>query len=190
MLSVDEAVARIVSAFHPLESETVALEKALGRTLAEDVRAAMAQPPQAVSSMDGYAVRSGDVGPRRLIGSAPAGHPFVGTVGPGDAVRIFTGAVVPDGADAIVIQENVEATREIITFADAPAPGRFIRAAGLDFAAGDVLAKAGQVLTARDLALLAAGDLANLPLRRRPRIGFVATGDELSRPGAPRKPGG
>jgi len=190
MLAVEEAVRRIVAAFKPLDSETVPLENALGRTLAEDVQAAMAQPPFAVSSMDGYAVRSADKGPRRLIGSAPAGHPFTGTVGGGEAVRIFTGAMMPDGADAIVIQENAIAEGDSVRFHAEAEAGRFIRAAGLDFAAGEVLARAGQVLTARDLALLAAGDVAQLTVRRRPRIGFASTGDELSRPGAPRKPGG
>lgn len=190
MLSVDEAVIRIVAAFAALPPETVVLEKAFGRTLAQDVRAAMAQPPDAVSAMDGYAVRSADHGPRTLIGSAPAGHPFGGTVGPGEAVRIFTGATIPKRADAIIIQENVTVDGQTISFADTPTPGRFIRAAGLDFAAGEILAKAGQVLTARDLALLAAGDVTEVIVRRKPRIAFAATGDELSRPGSPRKPGG
>ena len=140
--------------------------------------------------MDGYAVRSADRGPRTLIGAAPAGHPFAGTVGSGEAARIFTGSIVPNGADTIIIQENVAADGKTISFAETPAPGRFIRPAGLDFAAGEILAKAGQVLTPRDLALLAAGDVAEVTVRRRPRIGFAATGDELSHPGSPRKPGG
>jgi len=166
MLSVDEATQRIMQAFAPLAPETVALDGALGRTLAEDIRA------------------------RRVIGSAPAGHPFAGSVGPGEAVRIFTGAVVPQGADAIVIQEDSARDGDSVSFAQAPRSGRFIRAAGLDFAAGEILGRAGQVLTARDLALLAAGDVAHVAVRRRPRIAFASTGDELSRPGEPRKPGG
>ena len=190
MLSVDEATQRIVGAFAPVEPESIALERALGRTLAEDVRARTAQPPWPVSAMDGYAVRSGDDGPRRVIGNAPAGHPFAGSVGPGEAVRIFTGAVVPDGADAIVIQEDSVRDGDSVSFSEAARSGRFIRKAGLDFAAGEILARGGQVLTARDLALLAAGDLAHVAVRRRPRIAFASTGDELSRPGEPRKPGG
>ena len=190
MLSVDEAIQRIMRAFAPLEPEQVAIEQALGRTLAEDVRARTAQPPWPLSAMDGYAVRANDEGPRRVIGSAPAGHPFAGSVGLGEAVRIFTGAVVPDGADCIVVQEVSVRDGESVSFTETPRPGRFIRAAGLDFAADETLARAGQVLTARDLALLAAGDLAQLSVRRRPRIAFASTGDELSRPGEPRKPGG
>lgn len=190
MLSVEEAVARIVAAFAPLAAEPVPLEKAFGRTLAEDAHALLAQPPQPVSSMDGYAVRSADSDPRRIIGSAPAGHPFAGLVGPGESVRIFTGGVVPEGADAIAIQENAIVDVDKVSFRDAVMPGRHIRPAGQDFAAGEILAKAGRLLSARDLALLAAGDLAQVAVRRRPRVAFAATGDELSRPGEARKPGG
>jgi molybdopterin molybdotransferase len=190
MLSVDEALQRILRAFAPLAAETVRIEQAMGRTLAEDVHARTAQPPFPVSAMDGYAVRAGDDGPRRVIGSAPAGHPFDGVVGPGEAVRIFTGAAVPDGADTIALQENAVRDGDRVLFSEPLRNGRFIRAAGLDFAAGEILARAGHVLTARDLALLAAGDLAHVSVRRRPHIAFAATGDELSRPGEPRKPGG
>ncbi|MGZ5927472.1 MAG: molybdopterin molybdenumtransferase MoeA, partial [Rhizomicrobium sp.] len=104
MISVEEARERIVAAFHPLESEQVAVEDAAGRTLAADACAKSDQPPFSVSVMDGYAVRSADSGPRRVIGSAPAGHPFSGTVGPGEALRLFTGSAVPDGADAVLAQ--------------------------------------------------------------------------------------
>jgi molybdopterin molybdotransferase len=194
MIPVDEAVARVVAAFAPLDAETVPIGAAAGRVLAEDAIAQSSQPPAPVSSMDGYAVRAADAAEAgavlRVIGASPAGHPFAGTVGRGEAVRIFTGGVVPDGADAIVIQEDAQAEGERVTFAVAAALGRHIRAAGLDFEAGDVLAKAGQRLSARDLSLIAAGDVAEVRVRRRPKVVFAATGDELSFPGAPRKPGG
>jgi molybdopterin molybdotransferase len=190
MLSVDQARERIVAAFGPLESECVALKDAAGRTLAVDICAKSDQPPFSVSMMDGYAVRSADMGTRRIIGSAPAGHPFSGTVGPGDALRLFTGSVVPEGADAVLAQEDAHGDGDQVSFTEIPRPGKFIRPQGQDFRAGALLARQGKQLTPRDLALLAAGDLAAVEVRRRPVIAFAATGDELSRPGEPRKPGG
>ncbi len=190
MISVAEARARIVAAMTLQPAEAIALESGAGRVLAQDARAAFDQPPFPVSAMDGYAVRSADAGPRRIVGEAAAGHPFDGRVGAGEAVRISTGGVVPYGADAIVIQENVRREGETIHFDAAPPSGRFVRARGLDFAAGEMLVPAGRRLTAIDLGLLAAGDAATLPVRRKPRIAFAATGDELSRPGEPRQPGG
>ena len=193
MISVDEAVQRIVAAFKPVESENVAIADAAGRVLGSDAPARADQPPSPVSSMDGYAVRGADAEAGttlRVVASAPAGHPYSGKVGPGEAVRIFTGAVVPEGADTIVIQENTRAEAGHVTIAETATPGKFIRAAGLDFRKGETLATAGTCLTARDAALLAAGDIAQIRVRRKPRIAFVATGDELSRPGAPRKAGG
>ncbi len=194
MISVDEAVARITAAFAPLPAETVPLDQAFGRVLAEDAIARLDQPPASLSAMDGYAIRAGDATARpttlRVIGSAPAGHPFSGEVGAGEAVRLFTGSVVPRGADTVVMQEDTTADGDTVTLKELPKPGRHIRAAGLDFRRGTVLAHAGQRLRARDLALLAAGDLANVMVRRRPRVFLAATGDELSRPGETRKPGG
>jgi molybdopterin molybdotransferase len=191
MISVDEAVARIVAAFKPVEAETIGIGDACGRVLAENAVARLDQPPAPVSSMDGYAVRAGDTpATLRVIGAAPAGHPFEAKVGHGEAVRIFTGGVVPEGADAIVIQEDAQAHDGSVTLNAAAQKGRHIREAGLDFKTGDVLAPAGRRLTARDVAFLAAGDLAALRVRRKPRVAFVATGDELSKPGAVRKPGG
>lgn len=193
MLSVDEAIARVRAAFAPLPAERVAIESAAGRVTAENLIAKFDQPPAAVSAMDGYAVRTADAsapGARlHVIGSAPAGHPFAGRVDAGEAVRIFTGAVVPDGADAILIQENAQADGDHI-IAEAAASPRHIRVAGLDFRTGSVLVRAGRRVTARDLSLLAAGDFAYVDVRRRPRVAFAATGDELSRPGEPRKSGG
>jgi molybdopterin molybdotransferase len=190
MISVDEARERIVAAFHPLESERVALKDAAGRTLAADAFAKNDQPPFSVSVMDGYSIRNADSGPRHVIGSAPAGHPFSGTLGPGEALRLFTGSVVPEGADAVLAQEDVRRDGDKISFTEAPQPGKFIRPQGQDFRAGALLVRQGRQLTPRDLALLAAGDLAAVDVRRRPVIAFAATGDELSRPGEPRKPGG
>jgi molybdopterin molybdotransferase len=194
MISVDEAVERIVSAFAPLGAERVPLEAADGRVLAEDARARLTQPPFNVSAMDGYAVRAPDVAQApttlEVIGTAPAGHPFDRALGPKQAVRIFTGGVVPEGADAIVIQEDTDQGERQVTINTPSQPGRHIRAAGQDFRVGDILVGAGHRLGPRGLALLAAGDIAEVSVRMRPRVFVAATGDELSVPGAPRKPGG
>ena len=190
MITVAEARARIVAAFEPLAPEQVALADALGRVLAEDVRSRRRQPPVAVSAMDGYAVRSADVvtlpAELKVIGSIPAGSAYDGVVAPGQAVRIFTGAPVPDGADAIVIQENTVAADGIVRVVDGTAPpGRYVRPAGLDFDAGEVLLESGRALTARDLGLAAAMNVPWLKVRRKPRIALLATGDEVVMPGDP-----
>jgi molybdopterin molybdotransferase len=194
MISVEEAVARITSAFSPLEVETVAVGAADGRVLAQDLLAKHDQPPFPVSSMDGYAVRATDAsrpGARlKVIGAAPAGHPFLAKVGTNQTVRIFTGGVVPDGADSIVIQEDVVEENGDVKLNVAATSGRHIRIAGLDFRSGEVLARQGQRLAARDLALIAAGDLGFVVVRRKPRIVIAATGDELSPPGTERRTGG
>ena len=193
MISVAEATQRITAAFTPVESEAVAIADAAGRVLGEDVRARIDQPPAPVSAMDGYAVRAADAAhvpaTLKIIGTSPAGHPFAGRVGAGEAVRIFTGGVVPEGADAIVIQEDTEADGNTVTIKEAAQPNRHIRKAGLDFARGAVIATAGRRLTARDVSLIAAGDVPELAVRRRPRIALAATGDELTLPGAPKRPG-
>jgi molybdopterin molybdotransferase len=194
VISVDEATARIASAFSGVESETVAIGEAANRVLAEDARARLTQPPAPMSSMDGYAVRAADVETvpvtLRVIGTSPAGHPFEGTVGAREAVRIFTGGVVPDGADGIVIQEDTTADADRVTINEATRPQRHIRVAGLDFKKDQVLLRAGRRLNARDVSLLAAADLDRVNVRRKPRIAIAATGDELSPPGTPRGPGG
>ena len=187
MLAVADAEAMVAAAFEPLAAEQVAVSSALGRVLAEDVRARIAHPPVDVSAMDGYAVRAGDVGASpctlRLIGEAAAGHPFTGRLGAGEVVRIMTGAAIPAGADAIVIQEDTERDGDVVRVRETPVPGRWIRRAGLDFRAGDVLLAAGQRLSARDVALAAAMNMPWLMVRRRPRVAIVATGDELVMPG-------
>jgi molybdopterin molybdotransferase len=193
MLSVEEARARILGALQPVGAETVALSEAWNRVLAAPVRARLTQPPADVSAMDGYAVRAADAtegATLRLVGAAPAGHPFAGTVGLGEAVRIFTGAVVPAGADAILLQEDAEATGENVTVGEAVRAGRWVRRAGLDFLEGEELLPAGRRLTARDIGLAAAGNHPWLSVHRAPRIGILATGDEISLPGDPVAPGG
>ncbi len=194
MISVEEATARIIAAFTPIATDRIPLGHATGRVLAEDAKAKLSQPPFAVSSMDGYALRAADArqagSELTVIGSAPAGHPFASKVDAGQAVRIFTGGVIPEGADAIVIQEDTTATDSKVTLNIAAVAGRHVRPAGLDFAADALLIAKGKRLSSRDVSLLAAADLSEVSVRRKPRIAFAATGDELSLPGAPRKPGG
>ena len=192
MLAVAEALARITGAFTPLPAETVSLADALGRTLAEDVIARVTQPPAAVSAMDGYAVRAADLAsiPARLavIGEAPAGGAFDGTVGAGETVRIFTGGPVPDGADAIVIQEDTERDGNAVLVKEAVTAGTYVRPAGLDFRTGQVGITAGRLLGARDIGLAAAMNNPWLRVHRRPRVAILATGDEVVLPGDPLGP--
>ncbi len=192
MLSVAEALARITGAFAPLPAETVSLAHALGRTLAEDVVARVTQPPAAVSAMDGYAVRAADVaaGTARLqvIGTAPAGGAYDGTVGAGEAVRIYTGGPLPDGADAIVIQEDTERDGDGVLVQEAVAAGTYVRPAGLDFRTGEIGVSAGRLLGARDIGLAAAMNHPWLRVHRRPRVAILATGDEVVLPGDPLGP--
>lgn len=191
LITVEAALARITGALSPVGAEWVNIAQAHGRVLAQAVRSNRTQPPFAVSAMDGYAVRAGDVAnvPAKLtvIGQAPAGGAFAGTVGPGQAVRIFTGGPVPKGADTIVIQENTGALQYLdgnqVTVTQPVTAGRHIRAEGLDFRTGDVMLAAGRRLGARDVALAAAMNVPWLQVRRRPRIALLATGDELVRPG-------
>jgi molybdopterin molybdotransferase len=193
MISVDEAVERITGAFKPLGSERVGIGEAAGRVLAEDAIAKLDHPPAPMSAMDGYAVRTAEAklgAELTIVGEAPAGRPYGGMVGAREAVRIFTGGVVPDGADAVVIQEDAAAEGSRVTIKEAPQPGDNVRARGLDFHTGDVLLKRGKRLSARDIALLAASDFTTLSVTRKPRVAIIATGDELSRPGEGRKAGG
>jgi molybdopterin molybdotransferase len=190
LLAVDEALRRILSSIEqPVESESVPVAACAGRTLAADLASLRDQPPFPASAMDGYAVRLADVADipatLRVVGTSAAGHGFHEAIGPGEAVRIFTGAPLPEGADAIVIQEDTEATDDRVTIKEAPVPQRFIRPAGLDFRSSQVLLRAGERLDARRLALSAAMGHGRLPVRRRPRVAILATGDELVRPGEP-----
>ncbi|SDG38775.1 gephyrin-like molybdotransferase Glp [Thalassobaculum litoreum] len=191
LLPVSDALARILSAMSPMPAETVALTEALGRVTADPITARRTQPPVAVSAMDGYAVRAQDVAsvPATLkrIGAAPAGGLFEGTVGPGECVRIFTGGPVPDGADAIVIQEDVDADSEedgaTVTVREGAAAGTYIRPAGLDFHEGDLGIAAGRRLSARDIGLAATMNVPWISVRRKPRVAILSTGDEIVRPG-------
>jgi molybdopterin molybdotransferase len=187
LLPVDEALRRILSGVRgPVAGERLPLHACRGRTLAADVTALRTQPPFAASAMDGYAVRVADAVPGArlsVMGESVAGRRFGGSLLPGQAVRIFTGAPVPPGADAILIQENATREGDGVTVLEAPIPGRFLRPAGLDFGAGETLLRAGRRLDAVSLALAAAMGHATLTVRRRPRLGILATGDELLRPG-------
>ena len=188
LLPVDEAVARIIVGAAPVPTDYVPLSEAAGRTLAEPLKARRTQPPFAASSMDGYAVRAADTGAvpatLKVIGMSAAGHRYDGTVGPGEAVRIFTGAPLPDGADAILMQENAEAHDDgTVTAKEPTSAGRHIRPAGLDFRENAVLLEAGRKIGMRELALAAAAGHAHLTVRRRPFVAIIATGDELVAPG-------
>ena len=193
MISVEEARARILADLRPVPAEVVALAEAWGRVTAAPVAARLTQPPADVSAMDGYALRAADGRAGAVldvIGSVPAGHPFAGSVGPGQAVRIFTGSVVPAGADAIVIQEDATREGEQVRVNEAARAGRHIRRAGQDFAAGDTVVPAGRRLSARDIGLAAAANHPWITVHRRPRVAVLATGDEIALPGEPIPPGG
>ncbi|MCU0887396.1 MAG: molybdopterin molybdotransferase MoeA [Rubritepida sp.] len=191
MISVEEARARILAGAAPVAAETVALTEAWGRVLAADVAARVTQPPADLSAMDGYALRAAeaqDGAALRLAGIAPAGRPHGAPLGAGEAVRIFTGAHVPEGADAILLQEDAEAGEGLVRAREAVTPGRWIRRRGLDFTEGQVLLPAGRRLGARDVGLAAAGNHAFLAVRRAPRVAILATGDEILLPGEPARP--
>ena len=193
MISVEEARDRILAALHPTPGEVVALADGWNRVTAMPVTARLTQPPADVSAMDGYALRAadGNLGAMlKVIGSAPAGHPFTGTVGPGQAVRLFTGSVVPQDADAILLQEDATAVGTEVRVNEAVIAGRHIRRAGQDFAAGDTVVPAGRRLTARDIGLAAAANHPWLTVHRRPRVAILATGDEIAMPGEPIPSGG
>ncbi len=190
MISVDEALDRIVGLAPLMPSESVALAEAAGRALAVDQTARRTQPPFDASVIDGYAVRAEDIATApatlRLVGHAPAGGAFAGVVGPGEAVRIFTGGPVPAGANAVVLQEDTQASDDgTVTVTEAGSVGQHIRRAGIDFHEGDVLLHAGRVLTPAAIGLVAAMGVTSLDVRRRPRVALIATGDELVLPGEP-----
>jgi molybdopterin molybdotransferase len=193
LMPVTEALSAVLAGAEPLPEEMVGLDAAHHRVLARDLAALRTQPPQAMSAMDGYAVRSADaseVATRlKVIGEVAAGRPFEKTVGKGEAVRIFTGGVVPAGADAIIIQEDTVVEDAGITITEAAVAGRHIRPAGIDFRKGDVLLARGTRLTDRDLSLAAGMNYAELPVRRRPKVAILATGDELVMPGSAPGPG-
>jgi molybdopterin molybdotransferase len=193
LISVEEALARVLaSAREPLAEESVALAQALGRTLARELRSLRTQPPFANSAMDGYAVRAADTAsaPARLaaVGESAAGRAFFGSVAAGQAVRIFTGAPMPDGADAVVVQEEARREGDTVALQTSVSPGENVRRRGCDFEEGEAMLAAGRRLTPRDVALAAAANHPTLTVRRRPRVAILATGDELVAPGAARGP--
>jgi molybdopterin molybdotransferase len=192
-MPVADALVAILAGAEPLPEEMVALDAAHHRVLARDVAALRTQPPQAMSAMDGYAVRSADaaqVAARlKVIGEVAAGRPFEKPVGAGEAVRIFTGGVIPHGADAVIIQEDTVVEDGGITITEAAIRGRHIRPAGVDFREGDFLLKRGKSLTDRDLSLAAGMNYPELAVHRRPKVAVLATGDELVMPGSTPGPG-
>ena len=192
LMPVADAMAAILAGADALPEEMVPLEAAYHRVLARNIASNRTQPPQPMSAMDGYAVRAADavMGARlTVIGEVAAGRPFERALTAGEALRIFTGGVVPDGADAIVIQEDTSRDGAVVLINEAATVAKHIRAAGIDFAEGDVLLRAGQRLTDRDLSLAAGMNHPELPVRRRPVIAVLATGDELVLPGAIPGPG-
>ena len=193
LISVDEALALIEQRRPIPETETIALDAAHGRTLANAIMAQRTHPPQSMSAMDGYAVRLADVSDAnaqlRVIGEAPAGRPFDGTVTAGEAVRIFTGGVIPPGADHVIIQENTTRDADNVTSLQAYTETAHIRRAGIDFHHGDTLVEEGTTVRAEHLSIAAASNTAAVDVTRRLRVGIFANGDELKPPGSTLSPG-
>ena len=191
LLPVAEARERILAGLSPGQAETCYLEESMGRVLASDVAARLSLPVEPVSAMDGYAARVADCGSvgttLTRIGESAAGRPWTGTLGAGQAVRIFTGAVIPDGADCIILQEDVDASAEedgaSVIIGEVPREGRFIRPAGLDVTAGDIILAAGTVMSARLIALATSAGHTHVSLWPRPHVGVLSTGNELVIPG-------
>ena len=192
-ISVADALRRVLAHAEPLSPENVPLDDANGRVLARDLTALRTQPPADVSAMDGYAVRTADVADApvylKVIGEVAAGRPFAAAVGPGETVRIFTGGVIPAGADTVVVQESANREADRVEVLKPATKGRHIRKEGLDFRRGESLFARGHRLTARDLALLAGMNHPLVTLHRRPKIALFATGDELVPPGTEPVPG-
>lgn len=191
MISVTEALAHLFDLVEPLPEESVGLTEAAQRVLARDVSTTLTQPPFPASAMDGYAIAGGvpELGARfEVIGEAAAGHASDKTVGHGHAVRIFTGAVVPEGADRVIIQEDVSRDDDTITVTQEPGSGTHIRPAGGDFTPGSKI-DAPKRLTPSDIALLAAMNVPKVPVAQKPEVAIIATGDELVMPGETPQPG-
>jgi molybdopterin molybdotransferase len=193
LLSVEEALARVLEDVTPTSPETVMIEDARGRVLAEPLHALLTQSPFDASAMDGYAVQAADIAvvPATLaiIGEAAAGHPFHVTVHAGQAVRIFTGAPVPGGADTVVIQEDTTRNGDKVVVKEAEPKGGNIRTRGFDFREGDLLLSPGRRLGPRELSLAAAMGHRPIAVQRRPRVAILSTGDELVAPGMRPGPG-
>ncbi len=198
LLPVEQAKLKILKGVRTTGAENVAVRDGANRVLAKDLKAKRNQPPFAASAMDGYAVKAGDIVkvPAKLtvIGEAPAGRQFAGSLKTGQAVRIFTGAPVPRGADTVIMQENTShqnsSAREddLVIIEQTAAKANFIRPAGLDFKKGEVVLRADTVLNARNIGLCAAMNYAKVPVRKRPSVAILATGDELVEPGGKLEP--
>lgn len=193
LMTVAAVKGRILNGVEPLPAEKVSIYAASGRVLAEDLKSKLTQPPFNASAMDGYAVRPEDVGRApvslRVIGASAAGHGFAGKIGRGEAVRIFTGAPLPEGAGTIVIQENTEAgPADTVTIFEGAPEGKHIRARGCDFKENEVLLAAGTALGSRQIMLAAAMNQPTLTVRRKPVIAVLANGDELVPPGQTPQP--
>jgi len=192
LLAVEEAQARLFALREPLGNQNIDFSEALGRHLSDDVVALRDQPAAQLSAMDGYAIRFGDMpGPWIIVGESAAGGAPDRSVAPGEAMRIFTGAMLPPGADTVIVQEDVVRDGGALTLArDGPgARGRHVRSRAADFAAGDRLLAAGTRLTPGAIAAAAMSGAGALGVGRRPRVAIVTTGDELVRPGHPLAPG-
>ena len=193
LLSVEDALRRILTDAPPLPAVEVPLVEAHGRVLAKDLAAQRTQPPDAVSAMDGYAVRAADVAKApvtlKVIGEVAAGKPLDVVLKAGEAARIFTGGVVPQGADAVVVQEQTTRDGDKVTMSQASTVGKNVRPKGLDFEQGQVLFQQGYRLTSRDLGLVAAMNHPTAPVHRKPKVAIFATGDELVPPGSTPGPG-
>ena len=184
LIPVEEAQARLLALAAPLDVEYLPVNAAAGRWTAKAVAARRDQPAADLSAMDGYAVRHADLpGPLRVVGQSAAGNGFAGRVGAGEAVRIFTGAPVPEGADTVAIQEDCLRDGDTLRVIEPPLPGRNIRLRGNDFAAGQVLLEAGMRLTPQRLGAAIMAGHGDIAVFRRPRVAVISTGDELVPPG-------
>lgn len=188
LVEVDEAAALVLDRTPVLGVERVALAHCIGRVLAEDLVAPASLPLFPSSAVDGYAVRAADAGkPLRVLGESAAGRPFQGTIQPGTAARILTGGVLPDGADCVVMVEDVTLSGDVVTTPSPLRAGTNFHAPGADVRSGERVAAAGTQLGAAELGLAAALGFPRLPVRRRPRVALLSTGDELVEVGE--KPG-
>lgn len=188
LISVATALASISSAAKPMGIQNLPLAKLNGRVLTKDMLAKTTLPPLDASAMDGYAVKLEDHHKQgstfTQIGESPAGNPFPGTVGRGETVRIFTGGAVPDGANHVIMQENVSSDGTTVTLTEPIFPASHIRKAGIDFSEGQLIVKAGTKLDAYAIALLAAANHGQAPVHKRPKVALIANGDELVEPGS------
>ena len=192
MITREDALGVMLSEIVALGFESVPTGQSVGRVVAHDIVARITQPPSDMSAMDGYAVRFEDAAPGaelRIIDAAPAGRPSAQRLSAGEAVRVFTGSVIPQGADHVVIQEDVDLRGEVVVIAERQPAPRNIRRAGIDFRVGDVLIEAGTRIGPAEAAVIAAANIGTVSVRRRPRIALLASGDELRAPGADLKPG-